>query len=245
MFQQLRHLYRFFSSKFSTIHLDYQIDPKARYSADKPHLGLYEKINTRRTSYAAMLHKLLSFQDSIKEIRKCKDGIPETAPCWNNGFLPGLDIFTLYGMLSLYQPKRYIEVGSGNSTKVAYKAITDQLLSTQIICIDPQPRASIKGLANQWHQGKLENIPDLSIFSEMESGDILFIDNSHYAFPNSDVICVFLEILPQLKKGVIVQIHDIYLPYDYPDFMLHRFYNEPGKRQHNFHYRQFALAHLL
>src|SRR5690606_10841167 len=53
-----------------------------------------------------------------------------------------------------------------------------------------------------------------------------FIDNSHRVFPNSDAMICFLEILPRLKKGVIVHIHDVYLPYDYPQFMCDRFYNE-------------------
>jgi Mlc titration factor MtfA (ptsG expression regulator) len=35
-----------------------------------------------------------------------------------------------------------------------------------------------------------------------------------------------MEILPRLKKGVVVHIHDIYLPYDYPQFMCDRFYTE-------------------
>lgn len=61
---------------------------------------------------------------------------------------------------------------------------------------------------------------------ELGENDILFIDNSHRVFPNSDAMIFFLEILPKLKKGVIVHIHDIYLPYDYPQFMCDRFYNE-------------------
>lgn len=36
----------------------------------------------------------------------------------------------------------------------------------------------------------------------------------------------FLEVFPRLQKGVIVHIHDVYLPYDYPDFMCERFYSE-------------------
>ena len=55
---------------------------------------------------------------------------------------------------------------------------------------------------------------------------MVFVDNSHRILPNSDSMVFFLEILPKLKKGVIVHIHDIYLPYDYPQFMCNRFYSE-------------------
>jgi len=64
------------------------------------------------------------------------------------------------------------------------------------------------------------------IINSLNEGDILFIDNSHRCFSNSDATVCFLELLPYLKKGVIVHVHDIYLPYDYPQFMCDRFYNE-------------------
>lgn len=148
-------------------------------------------------------------------------------PTYNNGFLPGLDILSIYGMLAEYAPKKYIEIGSGNSTKVARFAVENFGLPTQITSIDPFPRANIDALANTVIRKKLEDIDDLSfIYESLNSGDILFIDNSHRAFQNSDVTICFLEIIPQLKPGVIVQIHDIYLPDDYPVEISDRYYNE-------------------
>jgi len=43
---------------------------------------------------------------------------------------------------------------------------------------------------------------------------------------NSDVTVFFIDILPRLKPGVIVHIHDIMLPYDYPDSFKHLYWNE-------------------
>ena len=57
---------------------------------------------------------------------------------------------------------------------------------------------------------------DLSVFEQLESGDVLFVDCSHTVYMNSDATVFFLEVLPRLKAGVFVQIHDIFLPYDYP-----------------------------
>lgn len=81
-------------------------------------------------------------EDSSKETESIK-------PTWNNGFLPGLDIIGIYTLISEFKPKKYIEIGSGNSTKVAYKAKTDQNLKTEIVSIDPSPRAEIDHLANK------------------------------------------------------------------------------------------------
>jgi hypothetical protein len=67
---------------------------------------------------------------------------------------------------------------------------------------------------------------DLSIFDDLSDGDILFIDSSHRTLQNSDVTVLFLEVIPRLKPGVVVQIHDICLPYDYPPEVVERFYSE-------------------
>ena len=128
-------------------------------------------------------------------------------------------------MLSIVQPKTYVEVGSGNSTKVAYKAKSDHQLVTKIISIDPHPRAEIDALSDTVIREPFENV-DYEIILNLQENDILFIDNSHRILPNSDAMVFFLEILPNLQKGVIVHIHDIYLPYDYPQNMCDRFYSE-------------------
>jgi len=136
-----------------------------------------------------------------------------------------LDIVGIYTLIAELKPNKYIEIGSGNSTKVAYKAKLEHQLNTEILSIDPMPRAEIDHLANTVIRKPFEDI-DLDIVNELEAGDILFIDNSHRILPNSDSMVFYLEILPRLKKGVIVHIHDIYLPYDYPQFMCDRFYSE-------------------
>ena len=117
---------------------------------------------------------------------------------------------------------------------VVRKAIKDSSLQTKITSIDPFPRAAIDQLADMVIRMPLENLKDYSFADELNENDILFIDNSHRALPNSDVTVCFLELIPRLKKGVIVHIHDVYLPYDYPQFMCDRFYSE-----------QYLLATLL
>src|SRR5205085_7340172 len=63
-------------------------------------------------------------------------------------------------------------------------------------------------------------------FDALAAGDILFIDGSHRVFMNSDVAVLFLDVLPRLKPGVLVHIHDIYLPSDYPPRIIDWYYSE-------------------
>lgn len=222
----IKQIYRFLNPKFQNLFLEYKVDFKPRYGHGKPpHQDLYKIINSNRDNYRGLLNKALSYKNAIWSIQDSKKETDAIQPTWNNGFLPGLDIIGIYTLLAEYKPKKYIEIGSGNSTKVAYKAKNEQKLATKIISIDPMPRAEIDNLADKVVRKPFEDI-DFDILEELEENDILFVDNSHRILPNSDSMVFFLEILPKLKKGVIVHIHDIYLPYDYPQFMCDRFYSE-------------------
>ena len=222
----LKSIYRFLSPKFQNIFLDYKVDMRPRYGHGLPaHEGLYEIINTHRSDYELILKEALKFKEQFWIIKDSSIEKDPIKPAWNNGFLPGLDIIAIYAILAKYKPSKYIEIGSGNSTKVAYKAKKELGLTTKIISIDPMPRAEIDSLADEVHRKPFENL-DFDIVDLLEENDILFVDNSHRILPNSDSMVFYMEILPRLKKGVIVHIHDIYLPYDYPQFMCDRAYSE-------------------
>jgi len=220
--KMIKSLYRFLNPRFQNLFLDYPVDMQPRYGhGRKPHEGLNTLIDKKRETYKTLLDIALANKERFWEIKSSGKETDQTQPSWNNGFLPGLDIIGIYTLLTHYRPKKYIEVGSGNSTKVAYKAKRENQLNTQIISIDPQPRAEIDQLADEVIRKPFENI-DFDVVDHLEANDILFIDNSHRILPNSDAMVFFMETLPRLKKGVIVHIHDIYLPYDYPQFMCDR-----------------------
>jgi len=219
-------LYKFFHPRYQTLFLEYKVKFEPRYGHGKPpHALLYRIIDAKRETYAGWLRTILKYKDSLQAIRPTGQETNPNAPAWNNGFLPGLDIAVLYAMLAEWKPKRYVEIGSGNSTKVAFKAKQDHHLDTKIISIDPYPRAEIDQLADEILRAPFETT-DPAVLHDLEAGDILFVDNSHRVLPNSDATVFFMEVLPALRKGVIVHIHDIYLPYDYPQFMCDRFYSE-------------------
>lgn len=221
-------------SRFQTLHLEYPVDMKPRYGYGKPaHPLLQSIISQNRAEYDQWLRKALSNLDHLVTIRDQAALKDSLLPGWNNGFLPGLDIVMLYTIVASGQPETYIEIGSGNSTKVVAKAKADHQLKTRIVSFDPAPRAEIDQLADSIYREPFEKA-DLSLFSNLKSGDIVFVDNSHRIFPNSDATVFFMDVLPYLKEGVIVHVHDIYLPFDYPQEMCDRYYSE-----------QYALASFL
>lgn len=222
----LANIYRWLHPRFQHLFLEYKVTFKPRYGHGKPpHEALYAMVDANRSRYAELLEASLTYIENIKTIRDASQGDSGVEPVWNSGYLPGLDIIGIYTMLSELKPETYFEVGSGNSTKVAYKAISEQKLGTKIISVDPAPRAEIDQIADTIVRQPFEET-DLKALFQLKANDVLFIDNSHRILPNSDSMVFFLEVLPKLASGVVVQIHDIYIPYDYPQFMCDRFYSE-------------------
>ncbi|HHE46607.1 MAG TPA: class I SAM-dependent methyltransferase [Bacteroidetes bacterium] len=207
------------------IFLEYPHHPAPRYGHGKPpHPGLYELIDSQRDSIRATLQSFVQFKPYLQQITLTKPVAAEE-PYWLNGWLPAYDGAGIYCMTALHKPGNFIEVGSGNSTRFARQAIRDHGLNTRITSIDPQPRAEINSICDAIIRKPLQDV-DISIFDQLESNDILYVDGSHYCFQNSDVTVIFLDVLPKLKPGVIVHFHDISLPYDYPPQWNERYYNE-------------------
>lgn len=222
----LKQLYRFLSPRFQTLFLEYKVQFKPRHGHGlPPHDHLNFIINANRDDYAGWLRRMLQYKPQLQAIQKADKVQDPSQPGWNNGFLPGLDIAALYTLLAELKPGRYVEIGSGNSTKVAHKVKKDLGLDMEIISIDPFPRAEIDHLADKVIRTPFEQL-DNTFLKELKENDVLFVDNSHRVFPNSDATVFFMEVLPELKKGVVVHVHDIYIPYDYPQFMCDRFYSE-------------------
>ncbi|SEK64615.1 Predicted O-methyltransferase YrrM [Bosea lupini] len=146
-------------------------------------------------------------------------------PAWGGVPYCAFDALTLYTMIRTHKPKRYLEIGSGITTCFAKLAVQDGALSTKITSIDPEPRAKIDAICDEIVRYGLETC-DLSVFDVLEAGDILFFDGSHRTFMNSDVTVFFIDILPRIKPGVIVHIHDIALPWDYDTYFKNWYWNE-------------------
>lgn len=197
-----------------------------RYGYGKPPHPWFEECFERgRSSYRSLLERFLTYQDAFRAI-PARGSRDDMEPHWINDFLPGLDAAALYALLSIRAPRRYVEIGSGNSTRFANRAIRDQRLPTEIISIDPNPRASVGGLVTMQLRVPLEDVQLPELFGYLGPGDFLFFDGSHRCLTNSDVTVLFLDVLPGLPEGVIVHLHDIFLPYDYPPDWGERHYSE-------------------
>jgi Methyltransferase domain len=160
-------------------------------------------------------------------------GGPAPAPRFDQDWFPALDAAVAYAMVCGLRPRRIVEVGSGHSTRFLARAIADRGLATTFLCIDPAPRATLAGLPVRWLETTLQQAPE-SCFTDLEAGDLLFIDSSHILMPGTDVDWLLNRILPTLARGVSIHVHDVFLPDPYPQAWAWRGYNE-----------QQALAALL
>jgi predicted O-methyltransferase YrrM len=150
----------------------------------------------------------------------------------NNWFDRG-DSEILYSMIRTHKPRRIIEIGSGSSTLMALQAIEknkleDPSYQCELTCVEPYEQPWMEKHNIKVHRKRVEELDPL-MFEVLEANDILFIDSSHVIRPQGDVLFEFLELLPRLKSGVLVHVHDIFLPKDYPETWLikeHKFWNE-------------------
>lgn len=204
----------------------YPIEPRPRYGHGQPYLPrLMAVFDAGLAEYRARLERFVPLLPELRAIRRDPDPAAPLAPAWINGFLPGLDALTLYGMLATERPPHYLEIGSGNSTRFVAQARRLHSPATHVTSIDPQPRAEIDALCDAVIRQPLETV-DLGLLRGLAAGDVLFFDGSHRVLQNSDATVFFLEVLPELASGVWVQIHDIFWPMDYPPAWADRYYSE-------------------
>jgi len=165
---------------------------------------------------------MLKFKSEYDDFPIYKTSIPYQYYL-KNGSFDGIDGEILYSMIRYFKPSKIIEIGSGKSTYVSAQAILknkseDNNYESELIAIEPYPNnillSGFPGLSRIIAK-KVETVA-LEEFEKLQTNDILFIDSSHVLKIGSDVQYEYLEILPSLNKGVIVHIHDIFFPLEYP-----------------------------
>jgi predicted O-methyltransferase YrrM len=149
-----------------------------------------------------------------------------------NNFFENGDAEIYYQLIRHLKPKNILEIGSGHSTLIALEAIKKNKsvdkIETKITCVEPYENKWLDHLNIKILRKKIEDL-DESYYLALEKNDILFIDSSHIIRPQGDVLKIFFEIVPKLKKGTIVHVHDIFTPKDYPEKWLieqNKFWNE-------------------
>ena len=142
---------------------------------------------------------------------------------FDQSWFPSLDAAVAYTLVRERKPQRIVEVGSGHSTRVLSRALGGV---GEIVAIDPAPRADIIDLPGVRVVPSTLQAAPLELFDGLRAGDALFIDSSHILMPGSDVDILLNRVLPMLPAGVLIHIHDIFLPFDYPPIWGWRAYNE-------------------
>lgn len=216
-------------------HVDdyYDVEPIPRWGyGRKAHPQITDKLNRLHSDIAALIGRFAQCREILAAI-PAHGRFNSRVPYWQNGAFENFDAAALVGMLVCNTPRRYFEIGSGNSTKFARYTIEHAHLPTLITSLDPEPHVAVDELCDTVIRRRLEDC-NLTLFDKLEAGDLLFFDGSHRVFTNSDVTVFFLELMPRLKSGVIVHIHDVFLPWDYLPEWKKRMYSE-----------QYILAAML
>jgi len=140
---------------------------------------------------------------------------------FDNPFFGCYDASILFTMLLEFRPRRIVEVGCGHSSRLLLDA-NDHFFDSglDLTFIDPS-LDSLKDLLDERSapNSSLINSPvqdvGLDVFERLEANDILFVDSGHVSKTGSDVNYIVFEVLPVLKPGVLVHIHDILYPFEY------------------------------
>jgi hypothetical protein len=160
-----------------------------------------------------------SFVDVLREYRAEGASFPaepsgRDAYHHRNPYFSLADAAVCYAFVRWRRPSVIVEVGSGYSSRVIRGALERNGRGT-LVSIDPQPRADVSRVAHEVRPVPVQTLP-VRFFADLPSDALLFIDSSHRAGSGSDVNFLFLEVLPALAPGVLVHVHDVYLPEDYP-----------------------------
>ena len=139
----------------------------------------------------------------------------------NNSFSFGCAA-SLHAILRYYKPRKAFEIGSGNSSLIFSEALARNASEghpCDYVVVDPYPASLLQHPLPCLTQviSKRVELMDVSFFEDLRENDVLFIDSGHTVRTGGDVNFLFLDVLPRLAPGVIVHVHDIGLPYEYPE----------------------------
>lgn len=196
-----------------------------RYAADVRSPPGYEGLTPLFRAAEGQFQTLLEAAARHSNAFAAFGSAPAPVPRFEQDWFPRLDAAIAYTLVLARRPARIVEIGSGHSTRFLARAIADGALATHLTAIDPAPRASLAGLPVDWRRMPLQHA-GFAVFRSLGAGDVLFVDSSHILVPGSDVDLVLNEIWPLLSAGVLIHIHDIFLPDPYPQSWAWRGYNE-------------------
>lgn len=183
--------------------------------------GLEGLFRARESAFRELLAGVEEYAEALRRIGDA----PPPAPRWDQDWFPRLDAAAAYAFVRRFRPSLIVEVGCGHSTRFLARAAADGGLPAQVVAIDPEPRAALAGLGVETVRAAVQEAGS-EAFARLRPGDVLSIDSSHVLMPGTDVDVLFNRVLPALPAGVLVHVHDVFLPDDYPADWHWRGYNE-------------------
>lgn len=177
-------------------------------------------INLNPKEQLALLNE---FKTYYRELPFTAEKTEKTRYFFENDFYSYSDAIFLYSVIRHFRPKRIVEVGSGFSSFCILDT-NETFFSNKIQCqfIEPYPDrlfSQLKASDREDNEVLVKELQDveLDFFQQLDENDLLVIDSTHVAKTGSDVNRIFFDILPQLKKGVLIHFHDIFFPFEYPE----------------------------
>jgi len=206
-----------------------------QFNHDRIKKNLYENRNLPGIDFN-LNQQLNNLSNLIYKNELIELNLENKSPNYNfnikNNFFENGDAEIYYHIIRHLKPKNILEVGSGHSTLIAMEAIDKNKnidkIDTKITCVEPYENKWLNSLSIKILRKRIEDLEE-SYYLTLEKNDIFFIDSSHVIKPQGDVLKIFFEILPRLKSGVIVHIHDIFTPKNYPEQWIineNKFWNE-------------------
>lgn len=193
-------------------------EPRFDYRGYDPHEERHlPGLAMNATAQLELLHRFMA-GDELKTLGD-PQGDPDGFHFGNSAFEPG-DAEVWYQVIRHFKPARIYEIGSGFSTRIARRAIERNIAETPTyrcdhVCVEPYEMPWLERSGARVIRQRVEAL-GWEFFSALQENDILFIDSSHIIRPGGDVLFEYLELLPRLKPGTLVHIHDIFTPRDYP-----------------------------
>jgi len=141
---------------------------------------------------------------------------------YNNPYFSYSDAIILHLILVKFRPKNIVEIGSGYSTACMLDTIAQYNLDCHVTTVDQDTTRLSELLITSTSSHNISVIKsplqevDIAVFKALEKDDILFVDSSHISKTGSELHKIIFDVLPALKRGVIIHFHDIFQNFEYP-----------------------------
>lgn len=195
--------------------IDHYHDPPVRRVPGPRRPRALASIDLRIDEQLSLLRQL-TFAEELESITLTECDLE---PYYGNPAFAAPDAQAYYSLIRHFCPKRVLEIGSGQSTRFAARAVAMNRrdgVPGEVMAIEPYESPELEALGVSVVRQRVEDV-QRDVFGSLAANDVLFIDSSHVVRPGGDVTLLLLEVVPRLAPGVLIHVHDVFTPNDPPD----------------------------